>query len=419
MVTAAAWPLLSAPASDARRHGRQKLGRQTPLPAMNGCITLRSACTVCSRSCAAHRCSVSSRVMWPLAPAGTVHCISAGVSVLSRTRFSPLLRERRGQLRRRPSRQERPFRVPVDIASCSPVRKFLTVVGKLRSVIRRCRRHSRADHSPAAGWRASRSPGSVVVRDSQRSGVVLQKSVRVRDQFIRHGHRLSVRSAVQQARVWAQWSSSPSPSFRSSSGRPPGVPSASPRPVSSRLHSVVACPAEPLALQCAPWRGRRPRETRTLTRKTTRNTARRAVSHGARGIMRASTLEARASAQGCGGQGRVRMNVIAAEPFGSALRAARMAAGLTQEALAQRAGPGVRSIQALERGGNRPHRDTVERLVTALGLRRRRAAASSRRPAPARQRHCSGKPADAGARRRPTCRSPSPASWAGPRRSPR
>jgi non-specific serine/threonine protein kinase len=50
------------------------------------------------------------------------------------------------------------------------------------------------------------------------------------------------------------------------------------------------------------------------------------------------------------------------------LRRYRLAAGLTQEALAERAGLGVRSIQALERGANQPQRDTAERLATALDL---------------------------------------------------
>jgi non-specific serine/threonine protein kinase len=55
--------------------------------------------------------------------------------------------------------------------------------------------------------------------------------------------------------------------------------------------------------------------------------------------------------------------------FAVLLREHRLAAGLTQEALAERAGLGVRSIQGLERGAHRPLRDTLDRLAVALGLR--------------------------------------------------
>jgi DNA-binding XRE family transcriptional regulator len=41
-------------------------------------------------------------------------------------------------------------------------------------------------------------------------------------------------------------------------------------------------------------------------------------------------------------------------PFGAALREYRLAAGLTQEALAERAGVSPRTIQALEREENTP-----------------------------------------------------------------
>ncbi len=54
--------------------------------------------------------------------------------------------------------------------------------------------------------------------------------------------------------------------------------------------------------------------------------------------------------------------------FGSLLKQYRLAARLTQEALAERAGLGVRSIQALERGDSRPLRDTLRRLAGALAL---------------------------------------------------
>src|SRR5205809_6359712 len=54
--------------------------------------------------------------------------------------------------------------------------------------------------------------------------------------------------------------------------------------------------------------------------------------------------------------------------FRDLLRQHRMAAGLTQEALAERAGLSVHGIQKLERGATRPYRDTSNRLIDALGL---------------------------------------------------
>jgi transcriptional regulator with XRE-family HTH domain len=53
---------------------------------------------------------------------------------------------------------------------------------------------------------------------------------------------------------------------------------------------------------------------------------------------------------------------------GAAVRRHRLAAGLTQEALAERAGLGVRTLQALEEGESRPRRETARRLAAALGL---------------------------------------------------
>src|SRR6266852_1684402 len=51
------------------------------------------------------------------------------------------------------------------------------------------------------------------------------------------------------------------------------------------------------------------------------------------------------------------------------LRQHRLAAGLTQEALAERAGLSLRGVSDLERDARRaPHRDTVRRLTAALGL---------------------------------------------------
>src|SRR3954464_4610057 len=63
------------------------------------------------------------------------------------------------------------------------------------------------------------------------------------------------------------------------------------------------------------------------------------------------------------------MAVDQAADFGSLLRRLRGASGLTQEELAERAGLSARGISDLERGAKtRPHRDTVERLSTALAL---------------------------------------------------
>jgi transcriptional regulator with XRE-family HTH domain len=55
--------------------------------------------------------------------------------------------------------------------------------------------------------------------------------------------------------------------------------------------------------------------------------------------------------------------------FGDLLRQHRTAAGLTQEALAERAALSVHGLQKLERGVTRPDRDTAQRLVSGLELR--------------------------------------------------
>ena len=55
------------------------------------------------------------------------------------------------------------------------------------------------------------------------------------------------------------------------------------------------------------------------------------------------------------------------QAFGALLRRHRLAAGLSQEALAERAGLSVRGLSDLERGVRQaPHPDTVRRLVQAL-----------------------------------------------------
>src|SRR3954469_20012423 len=55
--------------------------------------------------------------------------------------------------------------------------------------------------------------------------------------------------------------------------------------------------------------------------------------------------------------------------FGDLLRQQRLAAGLTQEGLAERAGLSVRGISDLERGIHaHPQRETVRMLAEALGV---------------------------------------------------
>src|SRR5919204_1161313 len=74
--------------------------------------------------------------------------------------------------------------------------------------------------------------------------------------------------------------------------------------------------------------------------------------------------------------------------LGALLRRHRLAAGLTQEALAERAGLGTRTVQNLEEGRHRPHRETAERLAAALGLGgdQRAAFEAATRPTPRRPR---------------------------------
>jgi transcriptional regulator with XRE-family HTH domain len=73
--------------------------------------------------------------------------------------------------------------------------------------------------------------------------------------------------------------------------------------------------------------------------------------------------------------------------FGELLKHYRLAAGLTQEALAERAGLSARSISDMERGLRRaPYQDSVGKLAQALGLsdagRAQLEAAARRRSAP-------------------------------------
>src|SRR5215831_9194599 len=63
------------------------------------------------------------------------------------------------------------------------------------------------------------------------------------------------------------------------------------------------------------------------------------------------------------------MATVRPQRFGELLKRYRLAAGLTQEELAERAGLSVQAIAALERGARRsPRRDTLALLAQALAL---------------------------------------------------
>ncbi len=65
----------------------------------------------------------------------------------------------------------------------------------------------------------------------------------------------------------------------------------------------------------------------------------------------------------------ISMSVSEPLPFGNLLRRSRLAAGLSQEALAVRAGLGARTVSDLERGvATQPRLETVDLLATALAL---------------------------------------------------
>jgi transcriptional regulator with XRE-family HTH domain len=89
------------------------------------------------------------------------------------------------------------------------------------------------------------------------------------------------------------------------------------------------------------------------------------------------------------------MSASQSTSFGVLLRNGRVVAGLTQEALADRSGLGIRSIQGLERGETRPRRETLRRLTEALRLAGEELATFERvgRPSPRRHHH-SGSLAD-------------------------
>src|SRR6266568_3014053 len=78
------------------------------------------------------------------------------------------------------------------------------------------------------------------------------------------------------------------------------------------------------------------------------------------------------------------MATVSLQSFGDLLRHYRLAAGLTQEELADQAGLSVRGLSDLERGARRaPRRETVQLLAEALHLS---AAERTRLEAAARQR---------------------------------
>jgi len=63
------------------------------------------------------------------------------------------------------------------------------------------------------------------------------------------------------------------------------------------------------------------------------------------------------------------MHNAAHPPFGDRLRRYRVAAGLSQEALAERAGVAARTIGAIEQGtSTAPYKDTVQCLADALAV---------------------------------------------------
>jgi transcriptional regulator with XRE-family HTH domain len=63
------------------------------------------------------------------------------------------------------------------------------------------------------------------------------------------------------------------------------------------------------------------------------------------------------------------MSMMPTSPFGDLLRKYRLAAGLTQEELAERAGLSAKAITSLERGVNHiPRKETLQLLLAALSL---------------------------------------------------
>src|SRR2546421_158241 len=92
----------------------------------------------------------------------------------------------------------------------------------------------------------------------------------------------------------------------------------------------------------------------------------RPTSGGAAPARGASGLRGPGGRGGAAGGG---MTTTAPSPFGALLRRHRLDAGLTQEALAERAGISARAVSDLERHGARaPRGDTLALLAAALHL---------------------------------------------------
>src|SRR5918912_1635411 len=100
-----------------------------------------------------------------------------------------------------------------------------------------------------------------------------------------------------------------------------------------------------------------------------------------RGAYHANLQETPAKADSCS-RAQAMGQAPESEVFGALLRRYRLAAGLTQEGLAERAGLAPRGLPRLEAGEHKPQRSTLQRLADALGLtpeqRRRLEAASGR-----------------------------------------
>ena len=87
--------------------------------------------------------------------------------------------------------------------------------------------------------------------------------------------------------------------------------------------------------------------------------------------------------------------------FASNLRRAREAAGLSQAALADRAGVPLNSVQNWEQGVTRPRLEALPRLADALGVGLDALAADVRSPDESRPRGRPRKPAAEAAAKRP------------------
>src|SRR5688572_23199730 len=78
--------------------------------------------------------------------------------------------------------------------------------------------------------------------------------------------------------------------------------------------------------------------------------------------------------------------------FGALVRQYRLAAGLTQAALAERAGISLRAVQDLERSVGQPQRETARRLAEALEITGERRVELDRAAAPAPRAHTTPRP---------------------------